>query len=447
MCKKTISCNYLILGVVVLFTLMIIMSNSALAQKVVGGQCGVCGTWYEGSHSCSGGERRGDDGPPLGDDYTPPPPPEPTPGELMARKLLRDLKAANDKGVEYFNEGDYDMALKYFEEALDSSVYNEDAAMNKSNTLNQLGIECESRGDYETAIEYYKEASVTWPHGHNPILSDNLRRAEELVRDLRAAAALRKEKEEQDRREEERRKEEMSQMLDDLKEEQTVSSKGPSPTIKPFRENKSQKPEDLAHALTVKALNAAMRGDFEAEIDYYRAALKHTPNDRGIQLALGHALYIRDRDKDKGQQASLRTEFVLDALQQGHGDWEANVTYLQDALAKETDKERAQAVREALNYVKGLYAYQQYQESREMEEIMAAMNDLSGLEELLVVSPDTVSFELREGFRQLESGDFDAAISSFESARVLGGNSFDIQDILSYAEGLRDARQKVGESR
>ena len=201
--------------------------------------------------------------------------------------------------------------------------------------------------------------------------------------------------------------------------------------------------DDLAHALTSKALLAGMRGDDEAAIGYYRAALKHKPNDRGIQLALGHALYIRD--KDKKLKTSLKTEFVLDALQQGQGNWEASIIYLKDALEKETDKEKALAVREALGYVKGLYAYQQYQEAKEQEELTAELEEL--MNEILGSSPGAASLYLREGFKQLETGDFDAAISSFKSAQDFGGNSFGIRDIHSYAEGLRDARQKAEESK
>ena len=202
-------------------------------------------------------------------------------------------------------------------------------------------------------------------------------------------------------------------------------------------------PDDLAHALTSKALLAGMRGDDEAAIGYYRAALKHKPNDRGIQLALGHALYIRD--KDKKLKTSLKTEFVLDALQQGQGDWEASIIYLKAALEKETDKEKMLAVREALGYVKGLYAYQQYHEAKEQEELTAELEEL--MDEILGSSPGAASLYLREGFKKLETGDFDAAISSFKSAQDFGGNSFGIRDIHSYAEGLRDARQKAEESK
>lgn len=210
------------------------------------------------------------------------------------------------------------------------------------------------------------------------------------------------------------------------------------------KEEPGPSPDDLAHALTGKALLAGLRGDEEAAIGYYRAALKHRPNDRGIQLALGHALYIRD--KQRGQETSLKTEFVLDALQRGQGNWEASVTYLKDALAKETDKGKAQAVREALHYTKGLYAYHQYQESKERETMIAAMNDVSGLEELVALSPGAASAYLREGFKQLEAGHFEAAIRNFKSAHDFGGNLFGIQDIRWYAEGLRDARQKAGKS-
>jgi len=115
-------------------------------------------------------------------------------------------------------------------------------------------------------------------------------------------------------------------------------------------------PDDLAHDLSVKAIEAGMKGDEKAAIGYYREALKYRPNDRGIQISLGHALHARD--KGKGIKASLKTEYILDALQSGDGDWEASITYLEDALSEETDNAKSVAQRAALNYIKEIYAQQ-----------------------------------------------------------------------------------------
>lgn len=215
-----------------------------------------------------------------------------------------------------------------------------------------------------------------------------------------------------------------------------------------LKDDPDPSPDDLAHALTGKALLAGMRGDEEAAISYYRAALKYRPNDRSIRIALGHAMH--SRDKDKGLTVvNPKAEFIFDALQYGQGDWEASITYVEDILVKETetDKGKARAACEALNYIKGLYAYHQYQESKELEKIMAAMNDLSGLEELVALSPGAASTYLRQGFKQLEAGNFEAAISNFKSAHDFGGKSFGIEDIRWYAEGLLDAQQKAGKSK
>ena len=147
MSNKTIFRNCLALVAVALFALMLVLSNSAFAQRVKGGQCGICGTWYESSHSCrSNSSGGGGEGGRSSDNRTPPPQ-KPTPRELRIQKLVSDSNAANDKGMEYYNKGDYDTALQYFEIALDSSVYNHDAEINKAYTLNQIGIRYDNIGD------------------------------------------------------------------------------------------------------------------------------------------------------------------------------------------------------------------------------------------------------------------------------------------------------------
>ena len=101
MAKKTNSCHYLILGVVVLFALILVLSNAALAVIVKGGQCGTCGEWYEGSHSC--GSSPTDQ----------PPPDQPLP--------QKDRDQYLDIARSYLEEEEYDRAIGYLNKALESS--------------------------------------------------------------------------------------------------------------------------------------------------------------------------------------------------------------------------------------------------------------------------------------------------------------------------------------
>jgi tetratricopeptide (TPR) repeat protein len=219
MSNKPIFRNYQALVAVVLFALILVLSNSASAQRVKGGQCGICGTWYEGSHSCSSDSSGGSEGG-RGSGNRTPPPQKPTPRELRIQKLVSDSNAANDKGMEYYNKGDYDTALQYFEIALDSSVYNHDAEINKAYTLNQIGIRYDNIEDYENAVKYYEKAVLTFP-GTDPTILSNLSLAKERLKNV-IATTLRMEKEDQIRREEEKR----DLILGELKETITVSVGG-----------------------------------------------------------------------------------------------------------------------------------------------------------------------------------------------------------------------------
>ena len=61
-----------------------------------------------------------------------------------------------------------------------------------------------------------------------------------------------------------------------------------------------------AHKLTVQALQSTARGDYDAAIRQYRAALQVRPDDRGIQLALGYVMYLRDKQEVEWGTCCLR---------------------------------------------------------------------------------------------------------------------------------------------
>jgi len=98
------------------------------------------------------------------------------------------------------------------------------------------------------------------------------------------------------------------------------------------------------------------KGDYEGAAQYFREALEENPNDRVLQHMLGVALYKRDSSK---QQTSLKATVLLDALEQGKGDWQRSIDYLEKSLNSESKESKAQAIREALNEIKSIRAQQE----------------------------------------------------------------------------------------
>ena len=129
MAKNTNSCHYLILGVVVLFALILVLSNSALAVMVKGGQCGTCGEWYEGSHSC--GSSPTDQ----------PPPDQPLP--------QKDRDQCLDIARSYLEVEEYDRAIGYLNKALESSP-------NDQEVLDWLRI-AHVEKELDTALWYFRQ--------------------------------------------------------------------------------------------------------------------------------------------------------------------------------------------------------------------------------------------------------------------------------------------------
>lgn len=178
---------------------------------------------------------------------------------------------------------------------------------------------------------------------------------------------------------------------------------------------------DKAHNLTVKAIKSGIRGDYEAAIRYYKAALKVRPNDRGIQISLGHVMYLRD--KQKGDiKPNPKVAILLDALQHGKGDWKTSIRYLEDALAVENNKDRLMAVRDALNTTKGIYDDIQFGQEL-MDSLYQDKREIG------------TRLALQAGFRCLDEHDFGGAVKSFQVALQENPDDQSIRDMISYAEG------------
>lgn len=195
MSKKTISCNYLILVVVLLFALILVFSKSALAHhKVVGGECGICGVWYEGTHNCRIDEY-GDDEEELEK--------EKKKERLKIEKKVNESAKKRDrawqKANKYFNKRRWDKAIRYYNKALKYDPENQDILLSKqraeANKNQELARKREKKQmtkrdkiwkkgnkyfnqeKWDRAIKYYLEA-LKYDSG-NPDILHNLRLARE----------------------------------------------------------------------------------------------------------------------------------------------------------------------------------------------------------------------------------------------------------------------------
>jgi ferric-dicitrate binding protein FerR (iron transport regulator) len=201
-------------------------------------------------------------------------------------------------------------------------------------------------------------------------------------------------------------------------------------------ENRSVKKEmlssdDKVHALTIKAIRSSMMGDYESTIRYYRAALKETPHDEGIQLALQYVLFQRDK-KLGFIKPNPKVDVLLDALEYGQGSWEASIGYLRGLLTAEKDPAMSQAISDALNEIIPIARSDQEEQLRkELSELFL------GPEGALIMQT------LRQGFRAIEKGDYENAIRNFNDALQMNPKDPMIHDMLRYAKELQQTQQDL----
>ncbi len=186
---------------------------------------------------------------------------------------------------------------------------------------------------------------------------------------------------------------------------------------------------DDSHALTVKAIHSAAKGDYDSAIRYFKSALKLRPDDRGIRIALGHVMYTKD--KEEGNiQPNPKVEVLLDALQYGKGDWKVSIRYLEDALSVEQDKDKLMAIRDALNITRGIY--EDIDDEQEMLDLLFDEN-----------MPESLTMRIiSDGFRNMDEGDYDAAVENFKIAHKRNPHDMRVKEILNYAEGRLYARYR-----
>ncbi|MEE9585232.1 MAG: hypothetical protein V3W51_07080 [Candidatus Brocadiales bacterium] len=145
---------------------------------------------------------------PVGPTYTPPParnphidiqPSGPSPAERASIE-------ANEKGVEYFKNKDYDNAIKYFKKSLRFED-KRTTRKNLQNAYNGKGDKYYLKGDYDNAIKYYREAlhanQAGW-HDLEPLRNAEQKKKEQMEAESRRLEKQRREAEERKREEEER---------------------------------------------------------------------------------------------------------------------------------------------------------------------------------------------------------------------------------------------------
>ena len=78
--------------------------------------------------------------------------------ELIKAYNKLKTRALIEFGIEYFYRNDYDKALKYFNEALETARFIEDTEL-ISECISEIGIVYKNQGEYKRALEYYNMAS------------------------------------------------------------------------------------------------------------------------------------------------------------------------------------------------------------------------------------------------------------------------------------------------
>jgi tetratricopeptide (TPR) repeat protein len=145
MSNKPMFRNYLALVAVALFALMLFLSNSVFAQRVKGGQCGICGEWYAGSHSCrsnssgGGGGRGGGRGEGGG-------------GTVEEDDYIDPATEAYNTGVELANQGRYSEAEEYYRWAVSLKPGYAKAHWNLANVLVDQGRKKEGVAEMREAM-------------------------------------------------------------------------------------------------------------------------------------------------------------------------------------------------------------------------------------------------------------------------------------------------------
>jgi len=82
-------------------------------------------------------------------------------------KLDEQKNEYNNKGIEFFDKGDYESALIYFNKALELIPSDNHLHVNKGTTLNLIGMDNYKQGNYVSALIYFNNALEFIPDNEN----------------------------------------------------------------------------------------------------------------------------------------------------------------------------------------------------------------------------------------------------------------------------------------
>jgi len=102
-----------------------------------------------------------------------------------------------------------------------------------------------------------------------------------------------------------------------------------------------------AHALL--GATAVKLGRYDEAIAQLEKAEKSAPDDQGIKKAIGHVLAIKDGKQPL--KANPKTQILLDALEEGQGDWNSSIAYMRGLLSQEKDPQKISDITENIKYV------------------------------------------------------------------------------------------------
>jgi len=310
----------------------------------------------------------------------------------------------------------------------------------KANEFNKLGIKYWKKGDWQKAAEHFQKALEYNPG--NKTFQKNLGKAQTLVKQEKSRLA----REERMRRELARAKTKVNQMLDDLSTDfdgsktgtpSTAMADSPSntadslefigskdsldslPVVDP-RVVKGEMTSEEARAAVALADLAKSKGNIKSAVYFLYEACEAQPDDRDIQLALGEALYLKDKLEGK-TVLNPKVDLLLDALQHGKGDWKKSIQYLEKyrKLAPED-----LAARDALNFTAGISGY--YQAAQK------AKNPL----EKNPPRDKTLKGFISKAVETSKKGDYEKAFQFLKKAHELSPEDMAVRDGMNFAEGV-----------
>jgi len=373
----------------------------------------------------------------------------PTPQELELQRKRAASTEQNNLGVACAEGGDYDNAIRHYEEAIKLNPENEAARDNrriaKAKKANHIGIQYFNDENWEMSVRYFKEAVGFSDH---EIYRENLRYAKALL-DKQMSQEMRTDKIED-------AKEKINAMLDEL-----ASDLGtPPPAVDAggsMHNARNSDAEGMEFMAPDPAEPTFSKGtEYSApvvldSVDSQEPALLRleAAGQNQVQKGLtfmevpepGIAQESRKTIREMSKGEMKTTEIVLEAMEYGAGDWEKSIMYLEKYL-EERGRDNSKVI-DALSYLEGMRS----SESAAGKQGNAKLFDPDGYdhqrllgddlwqspkEENVIIAPDWKQKRTQKVLEAFEVNS-DDWVKSVEYCRHKATAATDIQDFVSYS--------------